>query len=262
MLDLWNKKRGCRSITNVTLTRSIDTQTLAPSRCSASCLKDVRFLDFFFKRVRRNPYQHTSHDGVDDDATLTKNSFSFDDCAYVSRCGNELNFIRPDDTPVVYRALVPTPPPPPKKRRQRDGNNGDDTANTADVTDAAVAPTLPPLSLLFGGSLTVPFDGAQLSVCAHTGRVYHPAPPSSEQPLFAADADAEIDGGVGDNFVGRALLTSSLVQELIESKQLCCDDEGDDDDADADAVVWRWKGAHDVSGGDGVQLLTTHALRK
>lgn len=93
----------------------------------ATCLKDRRFLDFFFRRVQRNPFQ------------TSKSQYP-----YVSFCGSECNYIKPDDTPIVFTELT-------------DSNS-----------------TTP--SLTYGASLTIPFSVEELSVADDTGRLYHPAP--------------------------------------------------------------------------------------
>jgi len=54
-----------------------------------SCLKDEKFLDFFFKRLKPNF----------DSSTASKYPF-------VSPCGNELNFLAPEDTPIVFNKLM------------------------------------------------------------------------------------------------------------------------------------------------------------
>lgn len=56
-----------------------------------SCFKDKAFLDFFFKRLRaRRP----------DDG--------HPDYPFVSPCGRELNFIKSENTPIVYTELRPS----------------------------------------------------------------------------------------------------------------------------------------------------------
>lgn len=53
-----------------------------------SCFKDVKFLDFFFRRLRTNETSRYAR-------------FPF-----VSRCGRERNYIRCDDVPIVYTKLL------------------------------------------------------------------------------------------------------------------------------------------------------------
>ena len=52
-----------------------------------SKLEDQRFLDFFFRRLRRN------------DRSLHA------DWPWVSRCGNELNYARAETSPIVFKRL-------------------------------------------------------------------------------------------------------------------------------------------------------------
>eukprot|EP00128_Syssomonas_multiformis_P000330 Colp12_sorted_trinity150504_noHs@11392 len=120
-----------------------------------SCFKEVKFLDFFYRRLRPN---------------TTK--LYEEDFPYISPCGRELNFIRVDDTPIVFLKLI------------------DD-------------------NLLYGGSLTVPFQPDQLHMSSE-GRIYHPSPICG--PL--------------------ALVKSALALELEKNFEY-----GDDGD------VWlKWKG--------------------
>lgn len=54
-----------------------------------SCFKEKQFLEFFFKRLKRN-----------DTARYTK------EFPYLSLCGRERNYIRCDDFPIVFTAIV------------------------------------------------------------------------------------------------------------------------------------------------------------
>jgi len=60
-----------------------------------SCFKDKQFLQFFFKRIRRN-----------------NTAFYTKQFPYLSLCGRETNFIRCDDLPIVFTHII-------------DGNNRD-----------------------------------------------------------------------------------------------------------------------------------------
>ena len=64
----------------------------------ATSIKDERFLDFFFRRVKP----------VDEKMkkVLKQRQIPVDDYPYVSPCGKELNFIRPADLPVVFHTLL------------------------------------------------------------------------------------------------------------------------------------------------------------
>jgi hypothetical protein len=86
---------------------SILTAKLWPSSCQtteetlpkniATSIKDSKFLDFFFSRIRRlksNEIEILSEMGV------------AKDYPFVSPCGKELNFIRPAATPIVFHSLI------------------------------------------------------------------------------------------------------------------------------------------------------------
>ena len=62
---------------------------LGTPRTIATCLKDIKFLNFFFERVQPNNtgIHTTSH-------------------PYVSICADEANYISCDDTPIVYIDLI------------------------------------------------------------------------------------------------------------------------------------------------------------
>eukprot|EP01139_Manchomonas_bermudensis_P010883 Amastigsp_a341442_128.p3 type:complete len:194 gc:universal Amastigsp_a341442_128:1493-912(-) len=91
-------------------------------RSIATAYRDVRFLNFFFKRLVPNDI-------------ILQSEFS-----YVSPCGVELNFVRPDELPIVFFEL-----------------------------DRATQ------ELVFGGSLRTPFDPRALRATAN-GRLLHPSP--------------------------------------------------------------------------------------
>lgn len=58
-------------------------------RTIATCLKDSKFLDFFWKRLQLNTNELVS-------------SSAF---PYVSPCGSEMNFVQCADTPIVFHTL-------------------------------------------------------------------------------------------------------------------------------------------------------------
>ncbi len=93
----------------------------------ATSIKDDRFLNFFFSRIR-----HAN----EKDLNFLKDHNVHDDYPFVSRCGVEINFIRPAATPIVFHSLV------------------NDT-------------------LFYGGSLSVPFENDRLAVSKTSGRFYY-----------------------------------------------------------------------------------------
>ena len=63
----------------------------------ATSIKDDRFLDFFFSRIRKAKKK---------DLDFLKEHDLQEDYPFVSRCGVETNFIRPASTPIVFHSLV------------------------------------------------------------------------------------------------------------------------------------------------------------
>lgn len=93
-----------------------------------SCFKEKKFLKFFFKRVKLN------------------NKDNQTEWPYVSPCGDEMNYIRCDDLPVVFQSIV------------YDG----DTPHLSWGDEL--------------GLLKFPLDLSSIAMCPKSGRVYHPAP--------------------------------------------------------------------------------------
>ncbi|CAG5135293.1 unnamed protein product [Candidula unifasciata] len=95
-----------------------------------SCFKEKDFLVFFFKRLKVN----------------TTGRY-VDEFPFISLCGREHNYVRCNDTPIVYTHIIQNP---------------------SSATDL----------LSFGGAgdkLTVKFEPENLCMLPQTGRVYHPA---------------------------------------------------------------------------------------
>jgi hypothetical protein len=63
----------------------------------ATSVKDERFLNFFFSRIRLANNQETEF--------LQSISFA-NDYKFVSPCGREVNYIRPADLPIVFHSLL------------------------------------------------------------------------------------------------------------------------------------------------------------
>ncbi|XP_059163388.1 UPF0598 protein CG30010-like [Physella acuta] len=96
-----------------------------------SCFKEKDFLVFFFKRLKRN---------VDGKYK--------DEFPYISPCGREHNYVRCDDTPLVFTHII-------------DGN--------LSIPDR----------LSYNGAgdrLTLQFEPEKVCMLPSSGRVYHPAP--------------------------------------------------------------------------------------
>lgn len=93
----------------------------------ATSIKDEKFLNFFFSRIRWASPTEIEH--------LEGYGFA-GDYPFVSKCGAEINYIRPAATPIVFHSLV-------------DG------------------------CLLYGGNLAQKFDCSKLAISEGTGRLYH-----------------------------------------------------------------------------------------
>ena len=96
----------------------------------ATSIKDTRFLDFFFRRLRPVSSKELP--------MLQSTGISVEEYPYVSPCGNELNFIRPAATPIVFHTY-------------------DQGAN----------------AFLFAGSMVQPFKASNLAISKQTGRLFH-----------------------------------------------------------------------------------------
>ncbi|XP_039501958.1 UPF0598 protein CG30010 [Drosophila santomea] len=95
-----------------------------------SCFKEKDFLKFFFNRLR-----------------LNKTNRYESEFPYISLCGRERNFIRCDDTPVVFTEQL-----------RKDDKEALSYAHSGPV-------------------LTLPYEPHKLYMDPRTGRVYHPATP-------------------------------------------------------------------------------------
>lgn len=136
-----------------------------------SHVPDRPFLDFFFKRVEAN--------------TTGRHTAEF---PYISRCGRELNFLRCDDTPLVFHALLPqssllTPDNHNLdiyiQEQDRQVNNIPYTSHEKGCTDPE------PWDLVYAGSLRRRFKPGALCM-TETGRLYHPGPKEDQLFLVAS----------------------------------------------------------------------------
>mmetsp|Transcript_7743 Transcript_7743/g.11434 ORF Transcript_7743/g.11434 Transcript_7743/m.11434 type:complete len:293 (-) Transcript_7743:196-1074(-) len=111
----------------------------------ATSLKSEAFLNFFFRQIRRI--------SDDEETELLKNDHdAAKDYPFVSRCGSEMNFIRPADefAPIVFHGL---------------------SSSSSSSCDSAVGDS--PTSLTFGGSLIQQFSSDALAISKTTNRLYH-----------------------------------------------------------------------------------------
>jgi hypothetical protein len=140
----WAKKRVFFYQVDLRGRLFLDTPNLL-RRNEATCLKSKEFLDFFFQRVKACP-------AITDPGIVKRRSPTWREAIelfsvefpYMSPCGTELNLIKADDTPIVFKDLVPSSDP------------NDDFEY-----------------LLYGGSLTEKFDPSRVLVGKKTERVYY-----------------------------------------------------------------------------------------
>lgn len=99
-----------------------------------SCIKDKHFLQFFFTRIRPNS------------TSRYESTFPF-----VSLCGRERNYIRCDDTPVVFSHIF--------TNASDDGNNNCHKFAFGNAGDL----------------LSHDFQPEHICMVPETGRIYHPA---------------------------------------------------------------------------------------
>ncbi|GAC98097.1 hypothetical protein PHSY_005686 [Pseudozyma hubeiensis SY62] len=183
-----------------------------------SCFKNTEFLDFFFKRIRPNPESLTAsphyarsgailrHDILNPptDTTLppdwsdvrpyngwmpSSEQLHLQACTngnsegyeWISPCGPELNLVRCQDTPIVYRELV---------------DDGGDTG-----------------MLKWAGDLWEPFQPEKLVVDPSNGYVYHPSPKPSHRRSTRSSKEGE--GEDEQRYGSLSLLGSNLVLSTL-----------------------------------------------
>jgi hypothetical protein len=95
----------------------------------ATSIKDERFLNFFFSRIQ---------EAKPSDLDFLVEFGYHNDYPFVSKCGKEINYIRPAGTPIVFHTL------------NHDGY------------------------LKWGGNLQMKFDEQRLAISSRNGRLYHP----------------------------------------------------------------------------------------
>lgn len=186
-----------------------------------SCFKNTEFLDFFFKRIRPNPKSLTatphyarsgtisrhdilnpptdttlpsdwsdvppfngstpSSEQLHSQACINGNSEGYE---WISPCGPELNLVRCQDTPIVYRELI---------------DDGGDTG-----------------MLKWAGNQWEPFQPEKLVVDPSNGYVYHPSPrPSRRRSRGSKEAEDEGEQRYGSlSLLGSNLVLSTLAEGL------------------------------------------------
>ncbi|KAI8836273.1 hypothetical protein BJ741DRAFT_606247 [Chytriomyces cf. hyalinus JEL632] len=137
-------------------------------RNMATAYRDPKFLDFFFSRLTLRT-----------DLSSKNVSLKSEDFLYESRCGREINFIRSEDSPVVFQNLI-------------EGHN-----NTH--------------ALLWGGTFKTPFHPDQVYLNLDNGRLYHPLP-EALKAVPAPWQQVRKSGHSQSSVPALGLLKSSLVQ--------------------------------------------------
>lgn len=169
-------------------------------RTDASALRDARFLDVFFRRLRRSTRDEAALAGEPDSLAYK----------WASPCMGEVNLVRAEETPIVFRDVVPVVhvqahpgadagggadagagadhagADAERGLRRRRGTvvvaatattavqTTTDKANEEDKDDPLVAwrEARTPLGLVFAGTLLQAFDPAKLAV-GDDGKVFH-----------------------------------------------------------------------------------------
>lgn len=216
-------------------------------RNSISCFKDKTFLDFFFNRIKPNLNHEVVEEGVkvkDQEAYDKIEKLKFEELGYnfISNCGKELNYIKPDDSVLVYQTL--------------DNEKGKKKLKNYHCCFSRIFIyfffSLPLLLLLlflssglsYAGTLYEPFSPSSLRVCSKSGYLYHPSPlalPSSKRKQSQisisksnnsnsnSNSKSERNKGIQSQFGEYSLLRSSLVLENF-SNTLDMFNEDDEDD--------------------------------
>ncbi|MGK3736757.1 MAG: hypothetical protein ACI90V_003600 [Bacillariaceae sp.] len=119
---------------NIDLQGRLFLEETSPKNITSS-IKDIKFLNFFFSKIRYATVKEI-------DFLIEEKEEDEEDIQYpfVSKCGFEINYIRPAATPIVFHTLI---------------NNYNDT-------------------LLYGGNLSVQFDSNRLAISKRSGKLYYP----------------------------------------------------------------------------------------
>ena len=94
--DQFSNESPRRYFYNIDLQGRLFLEETSPKNVATS-IKDNKFLDFFFSRIRKANQTELS---------FLRDQNAQDDYPFVSRCGAETNYIRPASTPIVFHSLV------------------------------------------------------------------------------------------------------------------------------------------------------------
>eukprot|EP00037_Helgoeca_nana_P026325 m.296406 g.296406 ORF g.296406 m.296406 type:complete len:248 (-) comp27192_c0_seq6:2753-3496(-) len=146
-----------------------------------SCFKDPVFLKFFYSRIR-----------LSEDSDPAADRFS-SDFPWLSPCGPEINWIRADDTPIVFTALAQIP---------------DSDPGASELSYA-------------GGTITQPFDVTELEYCPDRGRLYHPEPRlAPNKALISSALTIEIAKSITFGDGGEAIITWGGEQHTLKPHKI------------------------------------------
>mmetsp|Transcript_19857 Transcript_19857/g.44252 ORF Transcript_19857/g.44252 Transcript_19857/m.44252 type:complete len:277 (-) Transcript_19857:1278-2108(-) len=157
----------------------------------ATSLKDDKFLDFFFQRIKRVGEKEKS---------ILHEAGAENDYPFVSLCGVELNFVRPADSVVVFHDL-------------REDNGDSDKGK----------------QLVFGGTLTQPYHPEKLAMSPKTGRLYHELVSGSKDgdkpltPLHVVSESSKPEYGLIKSSVAVTIADAIVEGEGFGNDVICYD---------------------------------------
>ena len=162
----WSKKRVYFYQVDLRGRLFLDSPNLL-RRNDATCLKTKEFLDFFFSHIK--PCPDLKQPGALDAIKVRTWKEALPEFAgeypWMSPCGRELNLLKAEDTPIVFKDLVPS----------EDGSGGED--------------------LIYGGSLRERFDPSRLFVGSTTERIYYTRKDNREKCLVHFDLAQRLSKG-------------------------------------------------------------------
>lgn len=165
----------------------------------ATCLKDTKFLNFFFKQIRS-----IDDEGITVKSFMKMHGIPSDHYPYVSLCGSrEYNFIRPATKPFVFHSMEINDSDS-FSAYDNDAKNFSKTTHIEYLrkeydTNSNATPFpiqgLPSWSLQYGGNLTQQFDPTHLRISKESGRLYHKITNLVQQKKKLAIVDSKTNGG-------------------------------------------------------------------